>query len=103
MRYLKRFLAWLLFLAGLVAALYITSCIVTPKDNTAKAGMEQPRANGILSERPDSIDVLILGDSESYNAISPLLLWDELGCTSYVCGTNSQRLPYTKTMLEPGL
>lgn len=103
MRYWKRFLAWLLFAAGLVAVLYITSCIVTPKDNTAKAGMEQPRANGILSERPDSIDILVLGDSESYNAVSPLLLWSETGFTSYVCGTNSQRLPYTKIMLERAL
>ena len=103
MIYCKRILAWLLFLAGLAGLLVIASRIFIPKNNDALSGMEQARANGILAEPPQSIDVLILGDSEAYTAFSPLLLWKETGYTSYTCGTNSQRLPYTKTMLERAL
>lgn len=99
----KRAVAWLLCLAGLAAALAGASWVVLPKDNTEQAGMEQVRANGILAEPPDTIDVLILGDSESYHSISPRLLWEQTGYTSYTCGTDAQRLPYTRTMLERAL
>lgn len=103
MRYVKRILAWLLFLCGLALLFQGASWLVVPKDNTAKAGMEQARANGILAEPPNSIDILVLGDSESYTCFSPLLLWKDTGYTSYTCGTDSQKLPYTKLMLERAL
>lgn len=103
MIYCKRIVAWLVFLAGLVGILFLVSRVFVPKNNDSASGMEQVRANGILAEAPNSIDVLMLGDSEAYTSFSPLLLWNKTGYTSYTCGTNSQRLPYTKIMLERAL
>lgn len=103
MTYCKRIIAWLVFLAGLLGLLMIASRIFIPKNNDSLSGMEQERANGILAEAPNSIDILVLGDSEAYTSFSPLLLWKDTSYTSYTCGTNSQRLPYTKTMLERAL
>ena len=103
MAYFRRVMAWLLFFAGLIALIFITSRIFIPKDNTEEAGMEHVRANGILAEPPDSIDILVMGDSESYNSYSPLLMWKETGYTSFTCGTDAQKLTYTKTLLERAL
>ena len=103
MAYFRRVMAWLLFFAGLIALFFITSRIFIPKDNTEEAGMEHVRANGILAEPPDSIDILVMGDSESYNSYSPLLMWKETGYTSFTCGTDAQKLTYTKTLLERAL
>lgn len=103
MAYFRRVMAWLLFFAGLIALFFITSSIFIPKDNTEEAGMEHVRANGILAEPPDSIDILVMGDSESYNSYSPLLMWKETGYTSFTCGTDAQKLTYTKTLLERAL
>lgn len=103
MAYFRRVMAWLLFFAGLIALFFIISRIFIPKDNTEEAGMEHVRANGILAEPPDSIDILVMGDSESYNSYSPLLMWKETGYTSFTCGTDAQKLTYTKTLLERAL
>lgn len=97
---IKKIMGPVVFIAGLVLLLDIASYLSVPRDNTVAAGMEETRANGILGKKENSIDILVLGDSESYFSISPLQLWEEKGYTAYVCGTASQQLVYSNTMLH---
>ena len=78
----------------LLVILCLLSKVFIPKNNTLEAGIgkrKQP-ASGILTEPENTIDVLVLGDSESYNSYIPLELWNQYGFTSYVCGTPAQRI-----------
>lgn len=100
MKYVKPILGFAAFGLGLLIILYGLSCLFVPKNYTQAAGMEEVAANGIQGEPPNSIDVVVLGDSESYSSISPLLIWKNTGYTSYVCGSAKQYLTYSKTLLE---
>ena len=98
--YGKRILKSAVFFAGLILLLLLASGIFRPKDNTKEAGIEEFFANGILSERKDTIDALIAGDSFSYTFMVPNELWKSNGFTSFEIGTNDQNLDYTMTMLR---
>lgn len=100
MRIALRLVVTGIVLCGLLAAV---SRIVQPKNNQAEFGQSDPEAHGVLGEPRDSIDVLVLGDSESFCSISPLQLWGEQGITSYVCGTSGQILPLTRSLLLSAL
>lgn len=100
MKIVKPLLGFAAFGLGLLVILYGLSFLFVPKNNTQAAGMEEVIANGIQGEPPNSIDVVVVGDSESYSSISPLLLWKDTGYTSYVCGSAKQYLSYSKTLLE---
>ena len=100
MKIVKPFLGFAAFTLGLLVILYGLSFLFVPKNNTQAAGMEEVIANGIQDEPPNSIDVVVVGDSESYSSISPLLIWKNTGYTSYVCGSGKQYLSYSKTLLE---
>lgn len=46
------------------------------------------------------VDILVLGDSESYTSVSPMQLWQEQGMTAYVCGEPGQKIYETYNMLK---
>lgn len=90
----------ILFFVILIILLLLVSHIVEPKNNSQKNGIQDYAANGILSEPKDTIDALILGDSETYSSFIPLKIWQDYGITSYVCGTSKQKLCYTEEFLH---
>ncbi len=73
------------------------SQLFMPKTNK---DMRDKSANGFLGEPENTIDILIVGDSESYSSFIPLQMWNEYGITSYVCGTPSQTLDYSLDFLR---
>ena len=100
MKIIKPILGFTAFALGLLIILAGLSYLFVPRTNTQAAGMEEIIANGIQGEPANSIDVVVVGDSESYASISPLLIWKDTGYTSYVCGSGRQYLSYSKTLLE---
>lgn len=100
MKYIKRIFTFVMFTLGLAGLLIASSYIFLPKSNGKNSGMEEFKANGILGEKDNSIDVLFLGDSEVYCSVIPLQIWQDSGYTSYVCGTSGQTLDYTEVMLK---
>ena len=88
----------------LLAILAVLSHYLVPKNNLSKDGMEDVSANSIMAEKENTIDILVVGDSEAYTSIIPMEIWKKYGFTSYVCGTAAQVLPDSmyftyKTML----
>lgn len=55
---------------------------------------------GISTEKKNSLDIIFLGDSESYTAFSPMDLWSQHGITSYNCGQSAQRIQETYYVLK---
>lgn len=87
------------FIAILAVLLIVSSIIVKPGSTVKVNALQDPLVNGILAENKNSIDVVFLGDSESYSAFIPLKIWQDRGITSYVCGTSSQELCYSYELL----
>ena len=88
----KNILHSLLFLSIGLCLLLGVSRIFEPKKNLEDYGILNPDADGILAEPENSLDLVFVGDSESYWAFQPLHLWKEYGIASYVCGTRAQCL-----------
>ena len=83
-----------IFLAGLVLLLFLFSGLFEPKNNTVQSGVDERNDNayGVLAEKKDSLDAIVIGDSLCYTGISPLTMWEKNGFSSYNCGKTAQRM-----------
>ena len=97
---MKKVLKCVLFIAGLAGILFVLSLVFYPKNNEKEDGIIDVAANAILGEPDNTIDVLIIGDSESINSINPLRIWEQHGIASYCCGTSLQLLSYSEYFLH---
>lgn len=99
-RIIKNSIGSLSFILILILLLVVASKVLEPKNNSQKDGILDFRANGILSEPKNTIDVLFLGDSEPYCSVIPTKIWEKYGITSYVCATKGQKLLYSMEFLK---
>lgn len=95
----------IIFLLGLILIFVLLSAVLCPEEIYRKSGIQDRNSSvaGIMAEKENTIDVLVLGDSESYTTVSPMKLWDEQGITSYVCGQAGQRMQESYHMLKTAL
>lgn len=84
----------------LTIILILLSMLFEPKNNSVKAGMHNRSASGILAEPENTIDMIVVGNSEAYTSIIPMELWNDYGYTSYVCASPEQSLPLSVRLLR---
>lgn len=77
----------------LTVILILLSMVFNPKNNSVEAGIHYRGACGILAEPDDTIDMVVVGNSEAYTSIIPMELWKYYGFTSYLCASPEQPLP----------
>ena len=90
----------LCFLFGIVVMLSVSSLFVRPKANIYNQDAVERKTESFKLEKENSLDVIFLGDSETYANFSPLHMWNESGITSYVMGISAQRLCDTYELLN---
>jgi hypothetical protein len=90
-----------LFVLGLVVLLATSSALIGPKDYAAFNYADvRTKLKSLDKEADYSIDVVCAGNSQSFYACSPLLIYKEFGFTSYDTGTAGQRLCDTYAVLS---
>ncbi len=82
----------LIFMGGLFILLVAASVMVNPASGEVyDINAVRMKSSAVAEEKEDTIDVLFLGNSESYRAFSPLQLYSERGITSYNLGASALR------------
>ena len=100
MKKFKNIIGSIVFLGGLTGILLLLSVALAPRGDIYNAVTVESKREALLKEEADTIDVIVVGDSETYSAYSPLQMFKEHGITSYICGTSAQRLCDTVSILE---
>ena len=83
---------------------FVFSYISIPKTNLHKYGMYKISLYPILSEKENTIDAIVLGDSLVYSSFSPMDVYHKYGFTMFNCSEPAQILPdafeYYKLAIE---
>lgn len=90
------FFFFLTFLISMLSWLFVPERITV----TDWVDGRNRNAFSLMNEPEDSIDVLVVGDSESFTSISPYRLWEKQRITSYVCGQTGQHVIEAYNMLK---
>lgn len=91
------------FLSGLGVIIIISSILINGGESVYDSIAVNQKKNEISKEDKNSIDVMFIGDSLTYNSFSPVQIWEEYGYTSLCLGTSSQRLCDTDAILKAAL
>ncbi|MGL5042496.1 MAG: hypothetical protein ACRC6X_05300 [Culicoidibacterales bacterium] len=85
----------IMFIMGILSILLLFSSVFTPPEAALHNGVEKQNLGAIFAEKKNSLEVLFLGDSESYAGFSPLQLWESHGIVSFNCGASSSKVRET--------
>lgn len=97
---IKKIIRALCFLSGIIIMLAVSSLFFRPEANIYNKDAVEEKKESFKLEKENTLDVIFLGDSETYANFSPLHIWNSSGVTSYVMGISAQRLCDTYELLN---
>ena len=62
-------------------------------------GSGNKNALTIMKQEENSLDYILIGDSECYSSVSPMEIWKNYGLAGYNCGVIGQHVQYTYYLL----
>ncbi len=90
-----------IFMGGLFIMLAVFSAVIKPDSGDVYDITAVKMKNEVTAhERPESMDILFVGNSESYRSFSPLQLYRDHGITSYNLGASALRLCDSREILS---
>ncbi len=101
MKWYFKIIIFFIILAILVELLAIP--LFPNKKNLFKYGFFNSTMFELLNEEENTIDTLMVGDSLIYSSISPTLIYDKYGFTSYDCSLSSQTMKESYQYLTLGI
>ena len=101
--FLKFLLTMVLTLVLSLCVLTIASKIFTPKWINHDMNMMTFIVKGFYKEPKNSLDVVFMGNSDTYRGVDPLIMYHEYGITSYNFVAAGQRMWTAYTMFEETL
>lgn len=103
MKYLKKVIPFLCFLAITIVSINATSKIFKPKWTTNTDAYMTNSMQGFYHQEEESLDVMFIGDSSVYRGVSPLELWKTANVTSYVYASPGQKTWIAYYMIKHAL
>ena len=88
------------FVLVFVLILGVLGFAFTPKRSDPGSGITNSNARGFYGEPKNSIDVVILGDSNAYSACSPMYIWNKYGIPTYVAAEGFQNVTGASNLLD---
>ncbi len=89
---MKKIIKYSLFILIFLVILSIISKILSPAFGTDDKWFTSNSIGDLYKNQKDSIDVMFVGDSCIYTAVSPLEIYNETGITSFDLSTPGQKL-----------
>ena len=96
----KNVLKSILFVIFFVVITEILTYVVLPGSNVRKMGMIKVATYEVLGEQKNTIDVAVIGDSLVYSSLSPMVIWNEFGYTTFDCSNPAQLITESYGNLE---
>lgn len=94
------------FFAGLAILLAVFSMIdiKLAKRQDTQGFITRSRAlQEVEQQKPNTLDVLILGDSMVFNSVSPMQIWSDMGVTALVAGNTQELMPEAEELFNTAL
>lgn len=90
----------ILFVLIFLLILSASASVFLPKNNAPEDGMHNHKQNSFLGESPNSLDVVILGNSLAMCGFSPMDIWEGYGITAQNCASGDQVLYQARDYLR---
>lgn len=98
----KRLMRFAAFAAILCLLLQALSLYLDVYKDKVVSGRLQNEAD-VSREPAQSLDLLVIGDSESITSVSPMVLWRDAGIAGYIIGQSSQQITESYIYLQTAM
>ena len=96
----KNIIKCILFFIIFCVLMGVLSVVFYPKTSGPEGGLSNPNARGFYGEPRNSLDVVVMGNSNAYSAYSPMMMWKNYGIPTYVAAEGAQNIAETVNVLQ---